>query len=76
MGREVARAARQAANKSVDIESHPLVKCRVTKFGGSKVSMGIHVAAVGDAYYEPNEELSLELPIAEALEERGFVEIQ
>ena len=70
------RAARQAAQKMVaDAPPPDMVECRVLKAGDGKVSMGIHVPAVGDAFYERGETFSIERSIAVALEDRGLVEI-
>lgn len=69
------RAARQAAgqlNAPVVIEK---VRVLVTKLGADKISMGIHIAGIGDAYYEQGEEFDAERPLAEALEDKGMVMI-
>lgn len=68
------RAARQRTSGAV-AEPSQLVRVRITKQGDGKVSMGQHVAGVGEAYYEWKEELSLPEPTAKALEERYYVEI-
>lgn len=71
-----ARAARQAArNMNVEAKEES-VQARVTKMGDGKVSMGIHAAPYGDAYHEHGETLTLPASVAEALEARGYVEIQ
>lgn len=67
------RAARQAAksvSKPADIQS---VECTILPMGDGKVSMGEHVAGLGEAHYEEGETLTLELPVALSLFERGFV---
>lgn len=72
------RARRQrAARDFLEQEEKPveMVKVRVTKNGHGRVSMGEHIAAVGDAHYEHKEEFEAERSIAEALQDRGFVEI-
>lgn len=70
------RAARQAAAKMVEDAPPPdLVECRVLKAGADRISMGIHVPAVGDAFYERGETFSIERAIADELENRGLVEI-
>jgi hypothetical protein len=70
------RAARQAAAKLKD-EAPPadLVQCRVLKHGDGKISMGVHIAGVGDAFYEYNETFPCERSSAEALEARQYVEV-
>ena len=71
------RAARQAAAK-LDAAAPPadMVSCRVLKAGDGKVSMGTHIAGIGDAFYERNETFRVEREIAVALEDRGYVEIE
>ena len=69
------RAARQAAKIEVVQVEPDQVTVRVLKKGNEKVSMGIHVTGIGEAHYEHGETFLVSLPIAEALEERGFVEI-
>lgn len=70
------RAARQAAAKLAEEAPPPdLVECRVLKAGADRISMGIHIPAVGDAFYERGETFSIERVIATALEDRGLVEI-
>lgn len=70
------RAARQAAAKLQE-EAPPadLVSCRVLKHGDGKISMGVHIAGVGDAFYEHNETFNAEREIALALEARQYVEV-
>lgn len=69
------RAARQAA--AVVTEEVPdLVDIRILPMGDGKVSMGIHVAGIGDAHYEKGEIAKGWIrENAEALELRGFAEI-
>jgi hypothetical protein len=70
------RAARQRADASLaPPEPVANVMVRVTKQGDSKISMGIHVAGIGEAYYRWKEEFSVAPDIAAELEERYFVEI-
>lgn len=71
------RAARQrVAQAQGEVPPPELVMCRVLKNGDGKISMGQHVAGIGDAFYEKGEKFSVERPIAEALEDRGYVEIE
>lgn len=71
------RAARQAATKAREDAPPPdMVSCRVLKAGDGKVSMGEHVAGIGDAFYERGETFTIERSIGEALENRGLVEIE
>jgi hypothetical protein len=69
------RAARQAAGELHRPASPEMVRVRVLKLGADRVSMGVHIAGVGEAYYEQGEAFDLEAPIAEALEDKGYVEI-
>ena len=52
------------------------VLLRITKFGEGKVSTGRHQAGAGDACFAAGTVTELPRPIAEALEARGFGEIQ
>ena len=58
------------------VAEEPVVTVRVTKAGDGKISTGKHVAMLGDEFYEQGEEYSVARSIAEALEVRGYVEIQ
>lgn len=53
-----------------------MVTVRITKKGDGKVSNGNHIATLGDEYFDTGETPMLPRDTAEALEERGFVEIQ
>jgi len=70
------RAARQAAKSAVPQEAPKMVVCRVLKMGDGKISMGEHVAGIGEAHYEQGEEFTVQADIAAALEARGFAEIK
>jgi hypothetical protein len=70
------RAARQAAKSSVQQAPDEVVQVRVLPMGADKISMGEHVAGIGEAHYERGEEFSVNRPIAEALQARGYVEIK
>lgn len=70
------RAARQAAAVLKENEVPDLVDIRILPLGDGKVSMGVHVAGIGDAHYEKGEISKGWLrENAEALEARGFAEI-
>lgn len=78
---EEAKTAKQAqaALAAGELAAPPpvdTVTCRVTKTGDGKVSMGEHIAGLGEAHYEFKEEFQIAKDIAEELEQRGFVEIQ
>lgn len=69
------RAARQAASVMLEPETVDNVSCRVLKLGDGKISMGVHVAGIGDAFYEKGETFTLPRDLATGLEDRGMVEI-
>lgn len=69
------RAARQAAGAIGQPAPIDKVRVLVTKLGGDKISMGIHIAGIGEAHYEQGEECDLERRIAEAHENVGWVMI-
>lgn len=70
------RAAKQAAKRELAPVEHPVVECTVLPQGDGKISMGEHIAGLGTAHYEEGETFSVELPIATALYERGFVNFE
>lgn len=70
------RAARQAARPDFVPEKVEIVTCRVLPMGADKISMGIHVSGIGEAHYERGETFEVGMPIAQALEKRGYAEIQ
>lgn len=53
-----------------------LVEIRVLPKGDGQISSGVHDPKGGDEVYERGDVLELPRDIAEALEERGFAEIQ
>lgn len=67
------RAAKQAAKRELAPEVHPKVECVVLPQGDGRISMGEHVGGLGTAHYEEGETFEVELPIALALYERGYV---
>lgn len=71
------RAARQvAANLQSEAVPEEKVECTVLPMGDGRISMGSHAAGVGEAHYEEGETLSVALPIAVALYDRGFVNFE
>jgi hypothetical protein len=69
--------AKVAAKPAYEAPKVQLTTVRVTKMGAGKISNGVHHAVLGDEYYEAGEVVAdVPLPIAEALEQRGFAEIQ
>lgn len=69
------RAARQAAGELSRETPPELTRVRVLKLGADRISMGVHIAGVGEAFYERGESFDTEVPIARELEDRGYVEI-
>lgn len=70
------RAARQAAAKLGEEAEVPKVAARVLPLGDGKVSMGLHIAGIGEAFYEKGETIpGVPEPIARDLEAKGYVEI-
>lgn len=67
---------RAKANIRHDGPAEKIVGARVTKKGDGKVSMGEHIAGLGDLTYDRNEIVRFPETIALALEERGWVEIE
>lgn len=70
------RAARQAAVTNLEPEAVKVVTVRVLPMGDGKISMGKHAAGIGEAHYDKGETFGVGEDIAQALEARGFVEIQ
>ena len=67
------RAARQAAKVAQGPQDVPAVECTVLPMGDGKISMGQHVGGMGEVHYEEGETFRAELPTAEALKARGYV---
>lgn len=66
------RAARQAAKSAAAADEIPVVECVVLPMGAGKISMGQHIGGLGEAHYEEGETFKVQLPVAEALKERGY----
>lgn len=71
-----ARARQDAARRVVAGEAPDTVSVRVLKAGADRISMGVHATGIGDAHYKRGDVFSVATSIAQALEERGFVEIE
>lgn len=67
------RAARQAAKVDIAPVEIPTVECVVLPMGDGKISMGEHVPGLGTAHYDEGEKFNVQLPVAVALYDRGFV---
>lgn len=65
-----------AKEMAVVPEVDPIVSVRVLKLGADKISTGTHLAELGDEFYAQGEIFEVAKSIADALENRGFVEIQ
>lgn len=70
------RAARQAAKQLRDPQEIPQVEVTILPLGDGKISMGEHVGGIGEAYFEEGEKVTLQLPIAVGLYDRGFVNFE
>ncbi len=69
-------AAELARGEEQAVPTADEVLVRVLKMGDHKISMGVHVGGIGEAHHEKGDEFIISRDIAEALEERGYVEIQ
>jgi hypothetical protein len=70
------RAARQAAAQIDNPVEVAVVNVRVLPLGDGKISMGVHIGGVGEAFYEKGEIIqAMPEPRAQALEGVGYVEI-
>lgn len=70
------RAAKQAAKRELVPTVHAQVECVVLPMGDGKISMGEHIAGLGTAHYEEGETFTVELPIAIANYEKGYVNFE
>lgn len=66
----------ERAREAVEAPVTHGVMVRVLKAGHNKIAMGIHVPAVGDANYPRGARFRAPRRVAEALEDRGLVEIE
>lgn len=67
------RAARQAAKNLDAPKPQEMVECTVLPKGDGKISMGVHIAGVGEAFYEEDETVNIALPQALNLYDLGYV---
>lgn len=51
-----------------------LIEVTITKFGGGKVSTGVHVAGEGDIFAGRGKKIAVSKEVASSLEARGFAE--
>jgi hypothetical protein len=68
-------ALRAAKLNGPDAATEPMVQVRVLKRGAGLISMGDHIGGLGDLTYDAGETPSFPRSIAQALEDRGLVEI-
>lgn len=67
------RAARQAAKEIDNPKPVETVEVTILPHGDGKISMGIHIGGVGEAFYEEDEKLVVPQPVALDLYEKGYV---
>lgn len=72
-GEALAKASARRAEAAV--KADPPKRCRVLPNGDGKVSTGVHIAGVGDDFYEKGDEFSVPGKIAAELQDRGLVEV-
>lgn len=73
----MAKTAKQVqAETSAATINNDRVNVRITKLGDGQVSSGEHLPGEGDLMHEKDEIVSLPRLVAEALEVKGFAEIQ
>ena len=65
-----------AAEAEASAINNDRVMVRITKLGDGEVSTGEHIPGEGDLMHEKGDIVSMPRQIAEALEVRGFVEIE
>lgn len=70
---EALRKAKAGHNTNV---GEPMVEVRVLKRGAGLISMGDHVGGLGELTYDAGETPSFPQSVAQALEDKGLVEIQ
>lgn len=67
------RAAKQAAKRELAPDTVERVECTVLPHGDGKISMGQHVAGLGEVHFEEGETFQCDLPIAVQHYVRGWV---
>lgn len=70
------RAAKQASKRELAPEVIPEVHCTVLPLGDGKISMGQHVAGLGEVHFEEGETFTSPLPTAVLHYERGYVSFE
>jgi hypothetical protein len=68
------RAAKQAAKRELAPDTVEQVECTVLPLGDGHISMGQHIAGLGEAHYEEGEAFTCDLPIAIQHYVRGWVQ--
>lgn len=72
---ETEREKIHAARRALEQREDPLVRVRILKLGNGKISTGVHVKSIGDAYFFHKEETDMPQSIAAIYEDRGWVEV-
>lgn len=74
---KLADAYGERARRLTAAEARPMgkVRVRVLKAGHDRISKGVHIPGMGDLKYAHGDEVTLPRGSAQALEDRGFVEI-
>jgi hypothetical protein len=70
------RAARQAAKELANPVPEKTVEVTVLPLGDGKISMGVHIGGIGEAFHEESEKLTVPLKTALDLYEKGFVNFE
>jgi hypothetical protein len=70
------RAAKQAAKRELAPDAVPRVLCTVLPHGDGRISMGEHVAGLGEVHFEEGETFDCDLPIAVQHYVRGWVNFE
>ena len=70
------RAARQAAKRELAPDTVPNVECTILPLGDGKISMGQHVAGLGEVHFEEGETFDCALPTAVQHYVRGWVNFE
>lgn len=76
MAKTQAEYEKRASAEEIAAPEHPIVTVRVLKKGDGKISTGDHDKRGGEVVYEYGETFPIAQDIAQALEDRGYAEIQ
>lgn len=70
------RAAKQAHKRELAPDDVPIVNCTVMPHGDGKISMGQHIAGLGEVHFEEGETFPCALPTAVQHYVRGWVNFE